>query len=67
MTIKVLEEKEVKTISEEITKAKKDIQDNMKLNAESRQTAKDIREKIKELESELSESKKIEDTQLTWS
>ena len=62
MTIKVLEEKEVKTISEEITKAKKDIQDNMKLNAESRQTAKDIREKIKELESELSESKKIEDT-----
>tara|TARA_E500000331_G_scaffold337296_1_gene365270 strand:- start:211 stop:840 length:630 start_codon:yes stop_codon:yes gene_type:complete len=62
MTISVLPEQEVETISNEITKAKKDIKDNHKLNAESRQTARDIREKIKELESELSDSKKIEQT-----
>jgi len=62
MTISVLPEQEVETISQEITKAKNDIKENQKLNAESRQTARDIREKIKELESDLSDSKKIEQT-----
>ena len=62
MTINVLQETEVETISNEITKAKKDIQDNKKINAESRQSAKDMREKIKDLESELLESKRSEDT-----